>query len=323
MSEFIQFAPPMPPENKVTPNDEINITDYILIVWQRKIGVLIIILAILIGSLIYNLLIPKTYESFSLVKIGKIKNALIESIAYVKLEFINDSVLKEILSSLNIKGLTDPRQLTTMFSIESSKDAAEVLQIKGHGTSAANAVLLANTITQRIIERHDQFFAETLKILDLEMEALVRSKQKAENDIKITQQHIDRLANDIKYYEKEIKSRADAKSEAQGRIVESYITLLANTKAQHEALLAQLASQKFALESFTLEFLKKQNERKYEVKPTSIEAVSTLPTSPIAPVIRKNLILSLIIACFIGILYAFIADFFSKNKGKFAKKILC
>ena len=133
MFEFNQVAPFKSPssiaENETKSNDEISIVDYLVVIWRKKIEIILIILIILIGSLIYNLLVPKTYEADMLIRIGKIKGTLIANIVDVKLLFNNDTILNEIISALNIKGLDLPRQLATMFSIE-TKDTEEILKIK-------------------------------------------------------------------------------------------------------------------------------------------------------------------------------------------------
>ena len=135
--------------------------------------------------------------------------------------------------------------------------------------------------------------------------------------IKQRQEELAHVDSDIKYYESEIKKRDHASSEAQGRIVESYINLLAGAKANKDAKLIEIENLKQALINFDAKFQQKDFEKKYQTKPTTIEINASLPQTKIAPNRKQNITLATILAIFLAVLYAFITEFTTQHKSEF------
>ena len=60
----------------------------------------------------------------------------------------------------------------------------------------------------------------------------------------------------------------------------------------------------------------KEYEKTYETKPSRIEMAATPPETRIAPERKQNVMIAGILGLFIGILYAFGAEYFNKPQGK-------
>lgn len=103
--------------------------------------------------------------------------------------------------------------------------------------------------------------------------------------------NIEKLNVDVKIYEQEIKKRANVISEGQGRVAESYINLLYAAKKQ----------------------MKNLNKQLLNTTQTSIEAEPILPKKHILPKTMQNIVIAGILGLFIGIFYAFGAEYFTKK----------
>ena len=89
--------------------------------------------------------------------------------------------------------------------------------------------------------------------------------------------------------------RLTTQSEAQGGIAQSYINLLDKAKEQ-KAL--------------------KEYEKAYQTILTTIDSPASLPEFPIAPRPLLNIIIAGILGLFIGIFWAFAAEYFTKEKNQ-------
>ncbi len=141
-------------------------------------------------------------------------------------------------------------------------------------------------------------FAETpekaLAVVNAVGEILLERHQKLFTSVQENfDAEIARLNHDIAQYETEINSRLNTQSEAQGLITQSYINLLSKTKEQK---------------------VLKEYKKIYQTIPSTIEIPSVLPKSKVSPNIKQNIIIAGILGLFIGIFYAFGAEYFSKEK---------
>jgi uncharacterized protein involved in exopolysaccharide biosynthesis len=114
-------------------------------------------------------------------------------------------------------------------------------------------------------------------------------------------------------YQREINNRSAAYSDGQGRIAESYIDLLATVKNQKESKESQLLNLEHKLVSLEQQVQSKKYERVYQTKPTEIEVPATAPESRISPKRKQNVIIAGVLGIFLGILYAFGAEYFKED----------
>ncbi len=308
---------------KNSDSKDIGLIDYLLVLWKRKVSIIIIFVVVIAIALVLSFVAPETYQAESLLKIGTFRNIPIVSINDMKAVFYSDNMLEEInekvgLNKENIKSIEN------IFNINQKKTSdkdgmANYIQITAKGGSPEQAQHIVNVIDDLILQRYEFLFKEAEERFNLEVELIKREQEQTQNKIAIKEQEIKRLDEDINFYEIEISKRSDAQSEGQGRITESYINLLASAKDQKEKDLSELANLKLALINFDAKFQEKNFEKKYETRPTTVEVEPLLPKERISPDRRKNVTFSAILALFLGVLWAFAAEYIAKNKNEFTK----
>lgn len=301
-------------------DDDINLLDYFFILWKRKWLIVCVFAGIVAVSIIVNLLLKPTYESESLLKIGAYKNAAIESTNDLRAIMYNPLTLKQLNDQLNLQSKI--AAIANIFDIDTKKvkekdGDSSYLQIKGRANTAEKAQTIVIAIQKLLLDRHKILLKEALEKFNFEIEQLNREKQNTEFQIKQKQQELINIENDIKFYSNEIKKRDNVKSEAQGRIAESYINLLASAKNKKDAYIIGIESLKQEVKNYDIKFQNKEFEKKYQTWPTSVEISANLPEDKIAPARRKNVIFSAVLAGFLGVFFAFAFEFASQHKSKF------
>jgi len=304
-----------------TDEDEIDLRDYINVLLKRKKTIIGIFAVIVIIAVIISFLIPQTFQASNLVEIGSIKKIQLQNINDIKSVFSRETVLQQIRTRLQ-----EPLELTEgtttgaiagIFDInkeEGDENGSSFIEIKGRAQTPEKAVKVVDAVTDILLTYHGNIFVEAEKTFDIEMETIVKSKEKTQKDIEKTTNNITRLNVDILKYETEINKRANAYTEGQGRIAESYINLLAEIKDQKENKEAQLLNLEQKLIALDQSIQVKEYERVYETKATEVEVPAIPPETRISPNRKQNVIIAGILGIFIGILYAFGAEYFSKAK---------
>ncbi len=295
-------------------DDEIDLRDYINVLIKRKWAIGAIFLITVIAAAIISLLMSPTYEAINLVEIGKSKDKILETPDEIKEIFARRTILKEIAGKLNLPEDKNIESISEFFTIESPMGASSnLLRIKGRAETPKKSVEVANVVADALIERHDKLFSEAKETFESEVETIVKSKEKTEKDIERIKADIVRLNTDIKKYEQEISKRSDIQTEGQGRIAESYINLLASVKNQKENKEAQILDLEQGLISLNQSIQQKEYEKAYQTKPTKIEVEATLPETRISPKRKQNVMIAGIIGLFVGVFYAFAAEYFGKE----------
>jgi len=308
-------------EERHIDEDEIDLRDYINVLLKRKWQVAIIFgVAVVIAGII-SFSMPLTFEASNLVEIGSIKKVQLQNINDIKSVFRRETVLQQIRTKLQ-EPLELAEKITTgaiaeMFDIEEEEnndDGSAFIEIKGRSKTPEKAVEVVGAVTDILLTYHGNIFVEAEKTFNAEMETVTKSKEKTQKDIGKTDNDIARLNADILKYEEEITKRANAYTEGQGRIAESYINLLAEIKDQKEVKETQLLNLEQKLITLDQSVQAKEYERVYETKPTEVEVPAIPPETRIAPNRKQNVIIAGILGIFIGVLYAFAAEYFSKTK---------
>jgi len=308
-------------EKRHIDEDEIDLRDYINVLLKRKWQIAIIFgIAVLIAGII-SFSMPLTFEASNLVEVGSIKKIQLQNINDIKSVFSRETVLQQIRTKLQeplelAEGITTGAIAET-FDIneeEGNENGSIFIEIKGRAQTPEKAVEVVDAVTDILLTYHGNIFVEAEKTFDIEMETIVKSKEKTQKDIEKTSNNITRLNADILKYETEINKRANAYTEGQGRIAESYINLLAEIKDQKENKEAQLLNLEQKLIALGQSIQAKEYERVYETKATEVEVPAIPPETRISPNRKQNVIIAGILGIFIGILYAFGAEYFSKAK---------
>jgi len=308
-------------EERHIDEDEIDLRDYINVLLKRKWQVAIIFgVAVVLASII-SFSMPLTFEASNLVEIGSIKKVQLQNINDIKSVFNRETVLQQIRTKLQepleLADGTTTGAIAGMFDVkevESNGSHSSFIEISGRAQEPEKAVEVVGAVTDILLSYHENIFTEAEKTFNAELATIVKSKEKTQKDIEKTTADIARLNADVSKYEAEIEKRADVNTEGQGRIAESYINLLAGSKNQRESKEAQLLSLEQNLIVLDQSIQAKEYERFYETRPTEIEVPAVAPETRISPNRKQNVIIAGILGIFIGVLYAFAAEYFSKTK---------
>ncbi|MFH0780157.1 MAG: Wzz/FepE/Etk N-terminal domain-containing protein [Parcubacteria group bacterium] len=298
--------------------DTVDLYEYLMIIWKKKISILAIVAVIAIAALVVNLILPKTYENNALINIGAFKNTSITNFVDMKAIFNMPAVLQQIQNQLSVGNVAG-----SSFNIEKyllDKENASFIVIKGFGKTPEQALEITSIVIDTILKQHQVIFDKMIKNYDMEIQLIKRDQTRTEQDIAEKQQEINRIENDIALYQKEIDKRANIQSYGQGRMVESYINLIASAKSQKESRIVELANLKQKLANFDTVFQQKEFERVFQTKMTSVEVPPILTRKATPIKIMQNVKIAAILALFVGILYAFAADFFQKHKTEITSK---
>jgi len=300
-------------EEKIQQNeDEIDLRDYLNVIWKRKKGIIAIFLIAVAVAAGISMIMPQTFEATTLVKIGQIKGSALITADEVKEVFSREALLKEIGQKLNLSPDFLLKTVAKKFSIEPIEKTL-FLKIKGRDKTPEKALETTNVVSEILIERHKTIFNQAAQTLNLEIEGIIKEKEKTTKDIEQIKKEISRLEEDANKYEKEINRRGDVSSEAQGRIAESYIKLLADTKNQKETKQGQILNLEQTLVNLDQQIQQKKYEKAYQTKSTVVEVPAFPPESRIAPKRKQNVMIAGILGLFIGILWAFGAEYFKKD----------
>lgn len=294
---------------------EIDLRDYVNVLLKRKWGILAIFLIAAVVAAIISLILPQTFEATALVEIGQIKEQKLENLESINAVLFRETTLKELTSELDFLSQIPLDSVAKKFSLEEVKNS-NFIKIKGRGATPEIAAKMAEAVAEILVSRHQKLFSEAEKTTGIEIETINKAQEQVTKNIAETEKNISRLKEDIKRYEQEINKRTNVNSEGQGRIAESYINLLATIKNQEESKEAQILDLEQQLNSLNQSLQQKEYEKTYQTKPTSLEAPAFPPETRISPKRKQNVMIAGVLGLFIGILWAFGAEYFSKNKLK-------
>jgi len=300
--------------------NEIDLRDYINVLIKRKWGILSIFAIAVIAAVVISLLLPLTFQATNLVEVGKIKGVNLQSQTDIQSVFKSGTVLKQIKTELEqpleLPETTTTNSISGMFDIKESMGDGKsgFIKINGRSDTPKKAVEVVNAVTKILLTYHQNVFTEAEKMFNIEVENVIKSKEKTEKDIENAKINIARLNQDIQNYEQEISKRDNIQSEGQGRIAEGYINLLAGVKNQKETKESQLLNLEQQLINLDQSMQQKEYEKAYQTKPTKVEVEAIPPETRISPNRRQNVIIAGILGLFIGVFYAFGAEYFKKEK---------
>ncbi|MCF7906860.1 hypothetical protein K9K85_01090 [Patescibacteria group bacterium] len=310
-------------EHHYSEEDEIDLRDYIKVLCKRKWQIASIFGGIVIFSIIISLLITPVFQASNLIEVGKIKGDPIQSLNTINSVFSRETVLQQVKNKIKeplalSEGATT-NQVAQMFDIKENENGenqdkfSKFIEIQGRAHTPEQAVTVVQAVSDILLTYHNNIFSEAEKNYETELATIVSEKEKTEKNITKTNEEITRLESDIENYQREINNRSAAYSDGQGRIAESYIDLLATVKNQKESKESQLLNLEHKLVNLEQQIQSKKYERVYQTKPTEVEVPATAPETRISPNRKQNVIIAGILGIFLGILYAFGAEYFKED----------
>jgi uncharacterized protein involved in exopolysaccharide biosynthesis len=284
---------------------EIDLADYIRVIWRRKKSIFAIFILVVIAAIIFSFTQPKIYQSSALVSPAKIRTYLVDPLK-IQLHFVpageiplqvienldttinllkHETNLKEIARKLN---LSESQALSLKNQFKVSKNG-ELLEIKGFGSSPEKAKQIAETVTNFIF--------------DYQKKIISPFKENLEREINFLNEQIKNEENKVAELEAKIKASEKTTSEAQGNIVAAYIQNLNETQKK--------------LIDLRLQLVQKENELKSFIFGPKIVASAFLPSQPVGPNLKRNVAIGIVLGLFFGLFYAFAAEYWEKNKDRF------
>lgn len=273
-------------EQKEKFEEEIDLRDYVNVILKRKWVIIAIFLIAVIAAVIISFLMPRTYQSSALLEIGKIESNYLEKNQDIVTLFKQPTILKILTKKIGISE-DQWQKLKNDIKIQ-PLGSDKFIEIIATANTPSKAQDTVNQTINFILERHQDILSQEKKILESET-------QEIKNNILIAQEKITEL-------EKEMTHFKNAQTWGEGMVAQSYIEMLTQTRTNLALLKQQLQD--------------KERESTYNSYETKIESPSFEPLTPITPNKKQNVIIGGILGLFIGILWAFMAEYCEKNLKK-------
>jgi uncharacterized protein involved in exopolysaccharide biosynthesis len=261
---------------------EVDLRDYINMVKKRWKIILIIFLVSTITSGVVSFLLPKTYQASSLIRIGKMRDTLLEEPSTTMEIFKTRSVLEKVAEGLG--GPVTEEKLGELASRIKMREKSELLEIKGRGETPEEAMRLVNGVTAVLLQRHEQIFERAKVILE---EYLASGKER----LKEMEREIDML-------QKKIEEVGVVNSEAEATVARGYMESLERSRDRYELLQVELREKKM--------------EESYGTVSTELIIPPAIPEKPIGPKKKLNVLIAGILGLFVGFVSAAIVEYFEK-----------
>ncbi|MFH1430734.1 MAG: hypothetical protein ABIG71_04435 [Candidatus Uhrbacteria bacterium] len=288
-----------------TPNTyESTPIDLFGIIGRRwRAGVLIVVVALLfgIGS---GFLFPGQYSSDAMLRIGARDGTPIETVGHLQ-ELIRSSAVElDIAEQASIR----VQDIRDHVILEETKDGRGII-VRGTGGTPEEAHHVVLGMSTYLLE-YLLASNEPMRItLQQEMQTLRKEREMVEQEIVQLEQQRSRLVKDATVYQREIAKRADASSEAQGRIVESYIGLLAEARAQQDAMVQSIINKQQRIVVIQDNIQRKEADPGHLNQPPTIEAQAQMPgESFLPPQFFQRVILAAILGIFMAFVWAFVHE---------------
>lgn len=265
-------------------NDEISLIDCIRVIRQRKKQVLAIFIAFVVIATIISFIMPKTYEASTLLEIGQIRNNPLETAKDVKVFLEQENTLRVLAPTFNVPEKKWPK-LKRLITV---KPLERFLYISVRGRSAEEVQKRIEAVVVLVQDRHRHILNKEKEILQDEINQIKADLAAAEERI-----------ND---FTKKLARLEYPKTAAEVLLAQSYISTLNDEKAN--------------VRNYQQSLLDKEHELAYGLRETRVEVPPSKPLLPIAPKKKINIIAGAALGLFAGICYAFIAEYWEKNKYK-------
>lgn len=261
---------------------EVDLKDYIRMIKKRWKIILIIFLVSTITSGVVSFLLPKTYQASSLIRIGRMRDTLLEEPSTTMEIFKTRSVLEKVAEGLGVP--VTEEKLGELASRIKMREKSELLEIKGRGETPEEAVRLVNGVTTVLLQRHEQIFERAKVILE---EYLASGKER-----------LVEMEEEIRMLQKKIEEVGIANSDAEATVARGYMESLERSRDRYELLQVELREKKM--------------EESYGTVSTELVIPPAIPEKPIGPKKKLNVLIAGILGLFVGFVCAAIVEYFEK-----------
>jgi uncharacterized protein involved in exopolysaccharide biosynthesis len=261
---------------------EVDLRDYINMVKKRWKIILIIFLVSTITSAVVSFFLPRTYEASAMLRIGKMRNALLEDPSAIIDIFKTKPILEKVAEELNIPSAEE--KLGELASRIKIREKSQLLEIKGTGETPEEALRLVNAVTTVLLKRHEQIFEQAKTILE---EYLASGKER-----------LVEIKEEIEMLQEKINKLEATNSEAKATVARGYMESLERNRDRYEQL--------------QLELRTKRMEEASGSERTQLVIPAVVPEKPVAPKKKQNVLIAGILGLFVGFVSAAIVEYFEK-----------
>jgi len=293
--------------------EEINLRDYLQTIWKRKMSIIAVFLIIVIlGGILTYFVLPKIYESTSILRIGKISGEHIETPEQTEVIISTLTINREIMRRLDLLELPKKSKIPEEIRITNKID--DFLKVKTTASTPERTLALNEITNEIIIERHTDLATQAQLALKESIEQIQKQTKDTEIAMAETSKRIETVNQEADSILKKVEELDKASTEGQGRVVQGYLNAWQDTKARIGSEQTKHDQLKNKLEALKNSLRGKQIEQAYQEQPTSIEVGPALASGPVKPNKQLNWVITIIIAFFVSIIYGFMAEYFSKEK---------
>jgi len=261
---------------------EVDLRDYLNMVKRQWKIILIIFLGATITSGVVSFRLPKTYEALAMVKIGRMRDKLLEEPSTVIEIFKTNPMLEKVAEELNVPPTYE--KLGELASEIKMREKSGLLEIKARGETADEAMKLVNGVIAVLLKRHEQVFERARMILE---EYLASGKER-----------LVEIEKEIKMLQKKIEELEATGSEAEAMVGRGYMESLERSRDRYELLQVELREKKM--------------EESYGTIGTELVIPPRSPEKPIAPKKKQNVLIAGILGLFVGFVCVAIVEYFKK-----------
>lgn len=262
---------------------EVDLRDYVNMVKKRWKIILIIFLVATITSGVVSFLLPRTYESTALIRIGRLRDNLLEEPSTIIEIFKTKAMLEKVTEEIDIPlSRKESQELASKIKI---KEKSGLLEIRGRAETPEEAVKLVNGVTAVFLRRHEQIFERGKLILE---EYIASGKGR-----------LVEMEKEIEILQKKIEELGVANSDAKATVARGYMESLERSRDRYELL--------------QIELREKKMEESYGTVSTELVIPPRIPESPIAPKKKQNVLIAGILGLFVGFICAAVVEYFEKS----------
>ena len=262
---------------------EVDLRDYVNMIKKRWKIILIIFLVFTITSGVVSFILPRTYESIAMFRIGRLRDNLLEEPATIIEIFKTKAMLEKVTEEIDTPYIHEKEEeLAAKIKI---KEKSELLEIKGRAETPEEAMKLVNGVTTVLLKRHEQIFERGKLILE---EYLASGKER-----------LVEMEKEIDMLQKKIEEVGVANSDAKATVARGYMESLERSRDRYELLQVELREKKM--------------EESYGTVSTELVIPPATPEKPIGPKKKQNVLIAGILGLFIGLICAATVEYFEKT----------
>ena len=325
--------------------DEIDLMDYVKVIIKRRWLILTMFLGAAIIAGIFSFSLPKIYRIDTSLEIGKVgggkETEAIETIEQVIGKIKGDIYGVFVREKLEISGEGYPKIKT-----ENPKDTKLIAMVIEFA-EPEKAKNILEEINQLILAEHQGIIKAKKELINQNIITVESKIKLIENDIESTENKIKPIENDVRRVENKIGYTKEEKKNLENKIVALEKTLiyeqtpgtqfalfdakekLANKNNEIENLYLTINSLKRMKEDLEVEInsLKTSIENLSaqinslrvsldNIKLTKVIKVPMISENPVKPNKKLNIVIAGILGLFVGMFWAFFAEWWEKSKSK-------